>query len=854
MPELTIVLPYKGVEKLWNVWAESEQDIDFRRNKLEAERCTACFAALELKKFLTKTDYKFAVGVAEYPPAKGRFIELKIEAKDTGGGFRMTPAGAGLVIAGHGRNGLLNGVYEFLRIQGWRWVEPGERGECPQQSAEIKWPAREMESIPSFKYRCLDAYRESHDSLEYLLWMARNKMNVCFRKSASAKFADKLGMYSRTGGHLLDRILRTDRYLESGKTIWEEYPEWYGLPTDGRRVKESATRIQLCVSQPKLLEYIGDELVKLLNGLLAGVDILDIWGFDTWGKTCSCPECKKTGNGADQNLLLLSAVRNRLDRALETGEIDRKVLLDIVAYEGTVTLEGPTNPVPANLARAGDICIFYPIKRCYRHDLDDANCATNCLYRDALLSWRGNDSGLSIWAGEYYNVSKHEDLPLLFFKRIPHDMRFYHSAGATGATYMHAVFVNWAMRSLTQMQHAQYSWDVNTDDKQFLEDYFRSRYGIYAVGMRKVYALIEEASLNISAWRGYGVNALHLLSAWDGTAPKNELIFGHFKTSAKAITAARHSTELFRQAADMLDRLLKQEQSLNWQTLLKSETTFDKLEYRLGESRRLLVYGLDTMGLLTALMQYHDALHRRNRVHANKFWNDAERVAAKMALYFMPIAFEQSGSGLLRSPGLVSQDALTRTQLRPVITRCRRVRADPDREAYTEFAQTFQVSQIMPSAGDLTALEYPADKNILGLAGKSFYGNFADIHEYPGVSGSDGAMCFIADLECKEKMKLEICLGYDGPVKAWMDGRQVFHDPKGTNPALADKARIPVNAAKGRHEIAIALALNHGKAWGVFLRFKRRDLKTNSGITIRQTISSPRNTRKNTTGRKLKNI
>ena len=680
MSGLTIVLPCKGAGKLWNVWAESEWDIDFRRDRFEAERCTACFAALELKTFLLKMNYQLVVRVAESRPAEGRFIELRIEGKDTGGGFRMVPDNAGVVIAGHDRNGLLNGAYEFLRIQGWRWVEPGQRGECPPDSPEIKWPSRETDIIPSFKYRGLDAYRESNDSLEYLLWMARNRLNVCFRKAASAQLADKLGMHSRTGGHLLQRILRPDRYLENGKTLWEEHPEWYGLPSDGKRTKELATRIQLCVSQGTLLKYIGDELVRLLKGTMAGVDIVDVWGFDTWGKTCACPDCQKTGNGADQNLRLLSVLRERLDQAYEDGELDRRVMIDTAAYEGTVTLDGPTKPVPENLSKAGDICIFYPIRRCYRHDLDDADCAINRKYRDALLSWRGNDPGLSVWAGEYYNVSKYEDLPLLFSRRIPHDMRFYHAAGARGATYMHAVFVNWAMRSLTQVQHAQYSWDVHTDDEQFLDDYFQSRYGKCASEMRRAYALIEEGSLDVSAWRNWGVGALDRLLLWDGTVPEKELRFGHFENSTEAIAGAQRSAEMLQQAADTIGRLLEREQAANWQALprpgyvpvnpqeAEAFKRFDTLEYRLGESRRLLVYGLDTMRLLTALMTYHDALYRRDWANADKCWGEVERLAAKMAMYFQPIAFEQPG------PGLNSQDALTRTQLRPVITRCRGAR------------------------------------------------------------------------------------------------------------------------------------------------------------------------------------
>ena len=69
-----------------------------------------------------------------------------------------------------------------------------------------------------------------------------------------------------------------------------------------------------------------------------------------------------------------------------------------------------------------------------------------------------------------------------------------------------------------------------------------------------------------------------------------------------------------------------------------------------------------------------------------------------------------------------------------------------------------------------------------------------------------------------------VLLGYDGPVKLWIDGKQLFHDPAGANPAIADAHTIAFEAGRGRHEALIALGTNNGAAWGVFLRFERRDV------------------------------
>jgi hypothetical protein len=92
------------------------------------------------------------------------------------------------------------------------------------------------------------------------------------------------------------------------------------------------------------------------------------------------------------------------------------------------------------------------------------------------------------------------------------------------------------------------------------------------------------------------------------------------------------------------------------------------LERRIGESRRLLAYGIDTLRLMLLMLEYRTALYNRDQYAAGLLWEEVESVSEKMSLYFVPLKFENPG------PGLASPDGLTRTQLRPVIARCRRAR------------------------------------------------------------------------------------------------------------------------------------------------------------------------------------
>lgn len=141
---------------------------------------------------------------------------------------------------------------------------------------------------------------------------------------------------------------------------------------------------------------------------------------------------------------------------------------------------------------------------------------------------------------------------------------------------------------------------------------------------------------------------------------------------------------------------------------------------------------------------------------------------------------------------------------------------------FTAFARTLRVSRACPGAGNLSALAYPSDLGPLGLQPRAFSADFCDLHAdlFAGAP-TDVTAYFACALACPETMRLRVCLGYDGPIKLWLDGRLAFHDPHGTNPARPDSARVPFEAAAGKHELLIALGSNNGKAWGLFLRFQR---------------------------------
>ena len=684
---ILIVNPFAGADQQTAVWAAAEETVDFRADPAGAARCTLSFAATELKAFLARTLDGAGIAFAAAPRPCDFLIELQVlEPAGKASAFTLEPRAGGVRITGDGRTGTLFGAYEFLRLQGWRWFAPGPEGEiAPSPATRLAVPPQPVRGEPSFSLgRGFDFGCVSMESAELCLWMARNRLNVSGCRPATGPLCEKLGMSSALGGHIFEEILHPDRMLPSGRSLWEEHPDWFGLPANGRREKATAQQTQFCACRPELMDFLGDELLVYLNGKWRMAERIYIWGFDTWGSTCRCPDCQRLGNSSDQMLHIASHLRARIDRAAATGRLGHRPRLVLCAYEGTATLDGPQRPVPQNLVDAGDCITFYPINRCYAHDFAADGCSWNRPYRTSLVSWTGQQPGLPVTIGEYYNVSKFEDLPLLFTARIAADLPAYHRLGARGMTYMHLPMVNWAMRTLTQLLYAQVAWDVQTDVPAFLAEYFDRWYGPHAARLRQAYELLEEGWLACAQWRAWCAKSiLSQLLQWDGRRPEQPLPGNDHLATGEVIAAGRHAASLMDQALALVEQAQADERARQAQASRGTaggtavnpaqqralELQGARHEKRLGEDRRLLIYGRDVMAIMTEMVAYHDALYRRDAPAAAAGWKRLEQLADQLDRYCLPINFEEPGAGL------VGRDALTRSQLRDCLRRCRQAGA-----------------------------------------------------------------------------------------------------------------------------------------------------------------------------------
>lgn len=144
----------------------------------------------------------------------------------------------------------------------------------------------------------------------------------------------------------------------------------------------------------------------------------------------------------------------------------------------------------------------------------------------------------------------------------------------------------------------------------------------------------------------------------------------------------------------------------------------------------------------------------------------------------------------------------------------------------TPFAMKALVSGPHPvPAGGVARLPYPARPDALRWQAREFPSGLWDLHcDLFNCAPNDVLAYFRCVLSCPEAMTLTIGLGYDGPIRVWLDGKPAFCDPKGVNPAGLDKARVPFEARRGRHELLAAMTSNAGCAWGLKVRALRTDL------------------------------
>ncbi len=663
LKRIAILLPYECADRYTGVWAYEESAIDFQKELDRVNRATLAYAAVELKEHLQKTlsncIIEFKSVFDDEGPHDFSFllcIDSSLKSQNGKSCFYLKPQGGRLNITGSSREFVLWGVYEFLRIQGWYWYTPWEDGICSPPLGTWVSIQKPVTMEPSFSLIRGFEFHEAHrDSYDIVIWMARQRLNFYPDRPLTRALAQKLGIRLYSGGHIFESMLHPDTPLDSGKTIWETHPEWYGLPSSGVRVKDKAIFTTLNVTHESMYAYLKPRFFEQLKNEWAHVDILYVWGFDVWGDVCQAPESKAIGNGLDQYLYFLSRVREWLDEAYEEKLINRRLSISGCLYEGTTTLaETPTRSVPKNLQNGLDFLVYYPISRSYDRAFHDSNSISNSFYAEHLKKHLQFPYGMPLVLGEYYNLSKYEDLPLVLYPKIHQDLKEYQKQGLVGMTYMHTALCHWGVRTTTQCAYAEACWNSEGDFQEgWFTHYFQTRYPASTISFSKeIYQIHEENLSSISDYRSWAhCSLLSELILWDGKAPLKELgtktDLGSLELILQKIDKGQYQ---FREAIKMMD----------WEILRLEEHYPDGLttQNHWFENRNYAEYAFQMLNALYLSAHLYESIRLNNKEHQKNYFSQLSALRMTMSRTYIPAWF----NGLLRS-GLKIQNAWERSQL-----------------------------------------------------------------------------------------------------------------------------------------------------------------------------------------------
>ncbi|HOK81044.1 MAG TPA: CehA/McbA family metallohydrolase [bacterium] len=138
-----------------------------------------------------------------------------------------------------------------------------------------------------------------------------------------------------------------------------------------------------------------------------------------------------------------------------------------------------------------------------------------------------------------------------------------------------------------------------------------------------------------------------------------------------------------------------------------------------------------------------------------------------------------------------------------------------------EYGKDWFISELLDISGlDETdpeqALKFAKIKTSCEPSGTALAG-FVDTRKQSNCQA--GIMYLVSDVVFEKDAKAILSLGYDGPVRVWLNGKEVFYGP-GTNPAIRDQTKIYTRVKKGSNKLVIAFDTNGGKAWGIFCKIR----------------------------------
>ena len=387
-------------------------------------------------------------------------------------GFILKSDGKSIYLVGQEPLGVQRAVTTFLHEIGCRWFFPGSVWEVMPSKKTIagSWDVRQKPSFPS----------------QRRIWYGYGT------NAKNEKEKEEWDRHNRMGGLFEIRIGHTWHGLDPKKDF-DQHPEWFAL-SNGKRQPSKP-----CYSHPAVIQRAIDYALRQAAN---GNRVISMSPPDGLGY-CECERCRAIFQGAtpseDHGTLFAKRpdglvvnitsesffhVVNEVAKAV--GEKYPDVLVGTYAYSAyshppsfdlrpNVFIQTSTSFRRTSLSREEQIAAFGKRTR-------------HLGIRDYYSVYQ--------WDWDYPSVAKGS----LFLPQLVSDLRFFRENGVTAINA--EASNNWGPRGLGYYVAARLMWDVNTDVKELVRDFYEKAFGPAAQAMERYYVRWYGTLANVSDRQG----------------------------------------------------------------------------------------------------------------------------------------------------------------------------------------------------------------------------------------------------------------------------------------------------------------------------------------------------------------
>lgn len=413
-----------------------------------------------------------------------------------------------IICLGNTPRGVYYAVQEFLYQLGCRWYSPWDDGECLPSTFSIA--NKKIMHDPDFSLRggaILHAYHippamdlNNVDFRVWWEWAARNRSNILRAFPGAwdpgAICGHGAGDFS---GHTIDSIIKPSLY-------WSTHPEYF-IEVNGARTTQTPwnnSPSNVCVSNTNVVDlvvnFVNDYFTTHPHASRVLINQMD------GGAQCECDSCKALDPPGSVNWdSKTSTILIFTDRWLNFVNriADKVVVSHPNKYVGTwaysETLTVPVNPAnnPHNNVMIELTWSWEDLQartwesvRCFKHDLGKAICARNAAGLRILDNWDAITSApVSIYS--YYMYYNDRGTSAAYCQQ---DASFYRTLYNKGVRDINDEFGADALSApLLLSLRARLLWDINTDVKQYIDDFCAKVYGPAAGLVKQYFSKLESS-------------------------------------------------------------------------------------------------------------------------------------------------------------------------------------------------------------------------------------------------------------------------------------------------------------------------------------------------------------------------